>query len=49
VGEGVGSKGIAINNAKKSENGGSGDRQGQEHGIGHAGGWMDGKTMTYSV
>jgi hypothetical protein len=49
VGEGVGSKGIAINNAKKSENGGSGDRQGQEHRIGHAGGRKNGKTMAYIV
>ena len=49
MGKGVGSKGTALNDAKKSENGGSGDRQGWEYGIGHAGGGIDGKTMTYSL
>jgi len=41
-GERWGSKGTAINNAKKAENGGSGDRQDRTW-ICHAGGMMDGK------
>ena len=46
VGEEAGSRETSINDAKKSENGG---RQGQEAGIGHPGGGVDGKTLKYDV